>query len=99
MSLFADPSTPVNTIFTTVPQEHFVLNVHWIVIMASFSMLQLITGGLLEIKHDKNILKFFPYAVLYPAFYWIFMVMTELMAMPVLWEKVTDKVEWSTKRT
>ncbi|MEI8295334.1 MAG: glycosyltransferase family 2 protein [Alphaproteobacteria bacterium] len=76
----------------------FVFGLHWIVVMSSFSLMQLLIGGLMEYKHDNDIIRFFPYAIFYPSFYWVFMTVITLTALPTLWTKHRDKVDWSTKR-
>jgi len=69
----------------------------WLVIMASFSLFQLIVGGLMESKHDKDVFYFFPYTIFYPAFYWVFMTIITWCALPILWKK-RFRVKWYTKR-
>jgi len=66
----------------------------WLVLMATFSLFQLLLGGLLEIKHDKDVVRFFPYMILYPSFYWVFMIIVTLTALPALVRSTAGKVKW-----
>lgn len=69
----------------------------WIFGLFTASLVQLFMGIMMELKHDKEVWGFAPYAVFYPLFYWIFMVIITLTALPVL-IKPSGKVKWSSTR-
>lgn len=98
-SFYSNSSSYLSSFSSYFPyHEHLIFNYQWIVIMMSFSLLQLTIGGLIEIKHDRDVVRFFPYIILYPAFYWIFMVVITWLAMPILWREHKKKVDWSSER-
>lgn len=69
----------------------------WIFGLFTASLLQLFFGVYVELKHDKDVWNFIPYAVFYPLFYWIFMVIITLTAFPVIL-KPHRRVQWSSRR-
>jgi biofilm PGA synthesis N-glycosyltransferase PgaC len=98
-SLYEDPSSFMVSVASYFPKDgHFIFSIHWIFIMTSFSLLQLIIGGIMEMKHDKDIVRFFPYTIFYPAFYWLFMTVVTWASLPILWQRHKEKVDWSTDR-
>lgn len=69
----------------------------WIFGLFTASLIQLFIGVFMELKHDKDVWSFAPYAIFYPLFYWIFMVVITLTALPVL-IRPYRKVKWSSTR-
>lgn len=84
---------PVNIVFSDPIHVEF----QWITALFSACLLQLFIGVLIEFKHDKEVWKFLPYVVFYPLFYWIFMVIITLFAIPVLF-RPKKPVKWSSSR-
>lgn len=74
------------------------INVFWMTLMGTASLLQLFLGGMLERKHDKDIFKFFGYAIFYPLFYWMFMFIVTWAALPIFWRKENKIARWSSER-
>lgn len=70
----------------------------WTMLMATICLVQLFIGGLLERKHDRDIFRYFGYAIFYPLFYWMFMFFVTWAALPVLWRKMHKIVQWSSER-
>lgn len=51
-------------------------------LIATFSILQLLTGVLLARPYDPRISHYFPWAVLYPIVYWVFMSVITAISTP-----------------
>lgn len=75
------------------------LSIGWLVVLATASLFQLFVGVFLEYHHDKQVFRYFFYAIFYPFFYWMFMFIVTTIALPVLRQPVEKKVEWSTDRS
>lgn len=78
-------STPINIEF------------QWILGLFTASLVQLFLGIYIEFKHDREVWKFAPYAIFYPLFYWMFMVVITLFATPTLL-RPSKAVKWSSSR-
>lgn len=88
----------IELIIAPYDTSFFSINIFWMMVMATTSLLQLFIGGALERKHDKDIFRFFGYAIFYPLFYWTFMFIVTWTALPILWQKMNYLAQWSTKR-
>jgi biofilm PGA synthesis N-glycosyltransferase PgaC len=54
----------------------------WGMLIATLSLVQLGTGVLLDRQYDRDIVKYFPFAVFYPIVYWIFMAIITVISTP-----------------
>ncbi|MEB3702961.1 Poly-beta-1,6-N-acetyl-D-glucosamine synthase [Candidatus Bealeia paramacronuclearis] len=70
----------------------------WGIVVATVSLVQLFTGLMVDSRYDKDVLKFFPYAIYYPLIYWITMVAVTLWALPVLFKNSKESIRWKTGR-
>jgi biofilm PGA synthesis N-glycosyltransferase PgaC len=71
----------------------------WGMAIASFCLLQLLTGALIDRRYDPGILRLLPYAVWYPVAYWAFLTLTTVLALPTLWRTPAQaSVRWETQR-
>jgi biofilm PGA synthesis N-glycosyltransferase PgaC len=71
----------------------------WGMAIASFCLLQLLTGVLIDRRYDADIVRLLPYAVWYPVAYWAFLTVTTVLALPYLWRQPdAEPVRWQTQR-
>jgi biofilm PGA synthesis N-glycosyltransferase PgaC len=71
----------------------------WGMAIASFCLLQLLTGVLVDRRYDGDIVRLLPYAVWYPVAYWTFLAVTTVLALPSLWRQPdVAPVRWQTQR-
>lgn len=68
-------------------------------LIATFCLLQLLAGAMMDKKYDPHIMKYYPYAVFYPIIYWMLMSLTTVISMTALFRKPTKQaVRWDTAR-
>lgn len=73
----------------------------WGMLIATLCILQLLTGVLLERNYDREVLRYFPVAVLYPIVYWMMMALITALATPIaLFERNRpgSVTRWKTER-
>jgi biofilm PGA synthesis N-glycosyltransferase PgaC len=71
----------------------------WGMAIASFCLLQLLTGVLVDRRYDGSIVHLLPYAVWYPVAYWAFLTVTTVLALPTLWRRPDAQPQrWQTPR-
>ena len=71
----------------------------WGMIIATMCLLQLFVGAWMERRYDRDVLKFYPYAIYYPIAFWMFTSLCSVLALPrLLWTPKAKPVRWSTPR-
>lgn len=71
----------------------------WGMIIATLCIIQLFVGAWMDRKYDKDILKFYPYAIYYPIIYWMLMSICTVIALPRLFFPAKRKaVRWTSPR-
>lgn len=88
----------VRFILSTIAGLSVQTSLQWTFVLFTATLIQLFIGILIEYRYDRDVVKFAPYAIFYPIFYWIFMVIVTLAAIPVLWKSWKEQVVWSSKR-
>lgn len=68
-------------------------------IIGTAALIQLGTGVLMDSRYDREVLRFYPWAVLYPLIYWIQMSVITVIATPAGWFKSHGPGTWRTPRT
>lgn len=71
----------------------------WGMIIGTAALIQLGTGVLMDSRYDREVLRFYPWAVLYPLIYWIQMSVITVIATPAGWFKPHGPGTWRTPRT
>ena len=71
----------------------------WGMIIGTAALIQLGTGVLMDSRYDREVLRFYPWAVLYPLIYWIQMSVITVIATPAGWFKSHGPGTWRTPRT
>ena len=62
----------------------------WGMTIASSCLLQLAMGALIDRRYERNIVRYFPYAVWYPVVYWMFLAVAMVIALPHLFFRPTS---------
>lgn len=70
----------------------------WTLVLFTATLMQLLWGIIMEQVYDRGVIRYAPYAIFYPLFYWSFMVLVTLAALPVFVLKSGIKVVWSSRR-
>jgi poly-beta-1,6-N-acetyl-D-glucosamine synthase len=71
----------------------------WGMAIASFCLLQLFTGAIVDRRYDAGIVRFLPYAVWYPIIYWAVLALTTVASLPYLFRRPQRQaVRWKTAR-
>ena len=73
----------------------------WGMMIGTMCLAQLLTGALLDARYDRNILRSYPVAVLYPVVYWMLMSVITALATPaglIHRRKVGNLTLWRTAR-
>ncbi len=71
----------------------------WGMLIASFCLVQLLAGTLVDWRYDRETIRYYPYAVFYPIVYWMIMSLSTVIALPALLRRpVRRGVRWHTKR-
>lgn len=71
----------------------------WGMIIGTAALIQLGTGVLMDSRYDREVLRFYPWAVLYPLIYWIQMSVITVIATPAGWFRPHGPGTWRTPRT
>lgn len=71
----------------------------WGMIIGTAALIQLGTGVLMDSRYDREVLRFYPWAVLYPLIYWIQMSVITVLATPAGWFRPHGPGTWRTPRT
>ncbi len=73
----------------------------WGMLIATFCLLQLLVGAMMDRKYDPHVMKYYPYAVFYPIIYWMLMSLTTVISMTALFRKPAKQVtvRWDTARS
>ena len=72
----------------------------WGMAIATWCVLQLALGTLIDTRYDRGIWHYFPYAVFYPLIYWAFLAITTCLSLHHLFAKPSRlPVRWNTPRT
>jgi poly-beta-1,6-N-acetyl-D-glucosamine synthase len=71
----------------------------WGMIIATLCVTQLFVGAWMERRYDREIMRYYPYAIYYPIVYWMFTSICSVLALPRLfWTPHAKPVRWSTPR-
>jgi biofilm PGA synthesis N-glycosyltransferase PgaC len=71
----------------------------WGMVIATMSVAQLGTGILLDRRYDRDVIRYFPYAVFYPLVYWMLMALVTVVSTPGgLLRAPSRPTLWRTKR-
>ena len=71
----------------------------WGMVIATMSVAQLGTGMLLDRRYDRDVIRYFPYAVFYPLVYWMLMALVTVVSTPGgLLRAPSRPTLWRTKR-
>lgn len=70
----------------------------WGMLIGTASLIQIATGVLMDHRYDPAIVKYYPWAVLYPLVYWMQMSLITVLATPAGWFKPHGPGTWRTPR-
>jgi biofilm PGA synthesis N-glycosyltransferase PgaC len=70
----------------------------WGIVIATVTIVLCTVGHLLDRKYDPNILRYLPYAIYYPIYYWILLAFIAVIEIPALFVKITVRSVWKTER-
>lgn len=70
----------------------------WGTILATITIMLCVVGHILDSKYDHNIMRYLPYAVYYPIYYWILLAFIAVIETPALFIKMAVKSTWKTER-
>ncbi|GBE10116.1 poly-beta-1,6-N-acetyl-D-glucosamine synthase [bacterium BMS3Bbin12] len=71
----------------------------WGMLIATFALIQILIGTLMDRRYDPETLHYYPYAVFYPIIYWMIMSITTVIALPALFRHPARRpVRWDTER-
>lgn len=72
----------------------------WGMVIATLCLIQLGLGTLIDHRYDRDIWRYFPYAVFYPLIYWAFLAVTTCLSLRHLFvAPARQPVTWNTART
>lgn len=72
--------------------------VWWGMVIGTAALIQLGTGVLMDSRYDREVVRFYPWAVLYPLIYWIQMSIITVVSTPAGWFKPHGPGTWRTPR-
>jgi biofilm PGA synthesis N-glycosyltransferase PgaC len=71
----------------------------WGMLIATFALIQILIGTLMDRHYDPETLRYYPYAVFYPIIYWMIMSISTVIALPALFQHPARRpVRWDTER-
>ncbi len=71
----------------------------WGMLIATFALMQLLVGTVMDRRYDPETVRYYPYAVFYPIIYWMIMSISTVIALPaVLRRPGRTPVRWDTAR-
>lgn len=71
----------------------------WGMLIATFALMQLLVGTVMDRRYDPETVRYYPYAVFYPIIYWMIMSISTVIALPaVLRRPGRTPVRWDTVR-
>jgi biofilm PGA synthesis N-glycosyltransferase PgaC len=72
----------------------------WGMTIGTLCLVQLAIGTLVDRRYDRDIWRYFPYAVYYPIIYWALLAFATVLSLRYLFvEPPRQSVTWSTQRT
>jgi biofilm PGA synthesis N-glycosyltransferase PgaC len=71
----------------------------WAMAITSMCLLQILWGVYMDRRYDPDIVRYVPYAIWYPLFYWLLMALCTIATLPHLFRSPRrHAVRWSTVR-